>query len=153
MKNKIRSYIATLTAVLMLICTTEVNASSPLDDISEMKGVDYVYIGEGMLSSVGDIGGVDIGRIASELTGLEVVSASEPSPRQAIKSYIPKLTKSLERVQDVKDSDGERVRIYAKKKKVGFSEMLMIVEDDDDIVIIRITGSINPEEIKDLVGN
>lgn len=118
-----------------------------LEEISEMNDVEVTYITQRMLQSMGankiKIGGLNISKIAVELTSLQILTAEEKSVakvRNKLRS-INKI-KGLELIMKMKEDD-ERTEMYGEKGANGnYRKLLLLVDEGDEIIIVYMKGSI-----------
>jgi len=141
--------------------TLEINASYKDNDelfkkLSDIKGVEVVYISKSLLSMMPNINtsGVNIGSIASKLDGLQIFSSETKNAVKTLRAEAEKLIKNnkYETLMMVKDDTSKTV-FYLNKLNSKESEMLMIDEDVDEITIIRFMGRFTVEDIQELTKN
>lgn len=150
MKNVIKYMVVLIVALTIGI--EESKARNPFDEIAEMENVQYIYIGKSMLSSVGNVGGIDLNGVTSDLKSLEIVTTEDAAAMKDIVKLMSEVTSKMEKMQDIRNNeDGERVRIYVMDGGNTFSEMLMQVEEPQEYVLIRLVGKVDPENIKNLM--
>lgn len=128
--------------------------SNFLDKYSETKGVSYVYISKAMLSLMPNMKaeGVNIGKIASKLDGMRILSCESHTViaklKNEIAAVIPKNGyNELMRIND----DGEKVVIYMKENKSGSNEFVLVESEKDELQIIQITGKLTLKEIQGII--
>ena len=148
---KTKKYISILTVVFLLcIGTISVKAENSLSELSEIKGVEYIYISESMLNSMGGKAPIDMLSAISELRKVEILSCESSSSIQKVKSTVPKIVKGFELVSKVKDEE-ESISFYGIKSGKHYSELLLIIEESDEIVIIKLKGKIDASALKELI--
>ena len=128
------------------------------DKYAEMEGVTSVYITKSMLNLLpnmsGSINGVNIGKFASRLDNIQILSSDEP----AIISKLRKETADIntkngyEELMRVRE-DGEKTTIYFKDKKGKKKEFVLLVDEKDEFTIISIIGDITLQEIQGMIQN
>lgn len=146
-KNCISIVIALL---LMIVGSGKISAESHFDDVADIKGVEYIYISEEMLKTVG--GQVSLGMLpaVSNLTCVEIVSCENKDAIAKVKAKIPTMIKDMELLSKIKDEE-ENTAFYGKKNNGYLIEFIMIVDEGDEIEIIGLKGKINPDELKELM--
>lgn len=127
--------------------------SNFLDKYSGMKGVSYVYISKAMLSLMPNVKaeGVNIGKIASKLESVRIVSCENPSVIARLKNDISIVTpkngyNELMRMSD----DGEKTVIYMNEKK-GKNEFVLVQSERNELQIIQIVGNLTLKEIQGII--
>lgn len=130
------------------------------EKISDLKGVNVVYISKAMLGMMPNtnMGDINVGQIAGKLNSLEIYSVDDKQSYDKVRGIITLLINSgeYETMMRVKDSDSNTV-FYSRKKKSEQqeSEMIMISEDKNkkELSIIRFIGIFTVKEIQDLQKN
>ena len=149
-----RTYIITL---LLSLCSLFTYAQdSFFDKFADMEGVTSVYISKAMLSLMPDMKteGVNIGKVASKLDNIQILSCEKPSVIAQLRketAYInPKNGyEELIRVND----EGEKTTIYLKRNKDGKKEFVLLNNEKKEFTVIVITGDLTLEEIQGIVNN
>jgi len=123
------------------------------DKLADIKGVEVVYISKSLLGMMPkmNMSGVNIGSVASKLTGLQIFTAEKGGAFKTLKSESGKLVKKgkYETVMFVKDDDSKTV-FYLRKLDDKESELLMITEEPSEISVIRLMGSFTIKDIQGL---
>lgn len=130
------------------------NNDALFSSLSNIKGVDVVYISKTMLGMMPNMNmpGVDIGNMARKLESIEIYSAEGESTSKRLIHASEALLRSgnYETLMLTKD-DGSKTAFYIKKSKSNQgSEMLMITEEGNDATIIRFSGNFTVQDIKNL---
>lgn len=126
-----------------------------IEKISEMDDVDATYITKSMLRNMAtgniSINGMNISRIAKDLTGLQVLYVEKKSVAKARNLLKPlKNTGDMEVILKIKD-DGERTELFGKKNRSGnYSQLLFTVDEGDAMTIVYITGNVSQESFSEL---
>ena len=147
-----RTYIITL---LLSLCSLFTYAQdSFFDKYADMEGVTSVYISKAMLSLMPDMKaeGVNIGKMASKLDNIQILSCEKASVIAQIKkdvSYInPKNGyQELIRIND----EGEKVTIFQKQNEGKQKEFVLLCEEQNELTIIIITGNLTLQEIQSII--
>lgn len=125
------------------------HGSNSLEELSEIRNIEYIYISESMLKSMGGNVPVDVLSAISNLTSIEILSSDEANAVKQIKKKVSKITQELEVISKMKEDD-EQISFYGIKSGNFYSRMLLIIEEDGEICLIELTGKVNPEELKKL---
>lgn len=146
-------YLSVLITIMVLsFFVSNANGAETLEDLSEIDGVEYIYISESTLRSMGygiDLYGIDILHAASSLTDLEVITCDHPIGIKKIKAKIVPFVKRLNLLSKIKD-DSESVEIYGKSQGKYYNKMMVIVDEDGEYVIVYMQGKIDPVILKGL---
>ncbi len=148
--NKLNYKSILIAFVFLCIGSFSSKAESSLNALSDIKGVEYIYISESMLNSMGGKAPVEMLSAISGLTSVEILVTESETSMSRIKNCIPEIVKGLKLESKVKDED-ESVSFYGVKSGKFYSELLMIMEEDDEIVIIKLKGKIDTAAIKELI--
>lgn len=147
-----RTYIITL---LLSLCSLFTYAQdSFFDKYADMGGVTSVYISKAMLSLMPDMKaeGVNIGKMASKLDNIQILSCEKASVIAQIKkdvSYInPK--NGYEELMRIND-EGEKTTIFLKHDKEKQKEFVLLSEEQNELTIIIITGNLTLQEIQSII--
>ena len=147
-----RTYIITL---LLSLCSLFTYAQdSFFDKYADMEGVTSVYISKAMLSLMPDMKaeGVNIGKMASKLDNIQILSCEKASVIAQIKkdvSYInPK--NGYEELMRIND-EGEKTTIFQKQNEGKQKEFVLLCEEQNELTIIIITGNLTLQEIQSIV--
>ena len=134
-----RTYIITL---LLSLCSLFTYAQdSFFDKYADMEGVTSVYISKAMLSLMPDMKaeGVNIGKMASKLDNIQILSCEKASVIAQIK-------------KDVSINDeGEKTTIFLKHDKEKQKEFVLLSEEQNELTIIIITGNLTLQEIQSII--
>lgn len=147
-----RTYIITL---LLSLCSLFTYAQdSFFDKFADMDGVTSVYISKTMLNLMPDMQteGVNIGKVASKLDNIQILSSEKPS-------VIAKLRKELEYINPKNgyeelirvNDEGDKTTIYLKRNKSGKKEFVLLNNEKNEFTVILITGDLTLEEIQGIV--
>lgn len=130
------------------------NKASNFEDISNITGVEVVYITKALLGMMPnmDMPGVNIGKVAGKLESLQIYSTEEKGPAILLKRTINKLIQlgSYETLMLVKDSDSKTAFYLKSEGKDKKSELLMVTEDGSDVSVIRMLGNFTIQDIQNL---
>lgn len=133
---------------------TPQNNDALFSQLSNIKGIQVVYISKSMLGMMPDMNmpGVDIGNIAGKLESLEIYTAEEELASKRLANVSEGLLKggNYETLMLIKDNDSKTGFYIKKNKSNQGSEMLMITEDDANSTIIRFLGNFTVQDIKNL---
>ena len=139
----IRTYIITL---LLSLCSLFTYAQdSFFDKYADMEGVTSVYISKAMLSLMPDMKaeGVNIGKMASKLDNIQILSCEKASVIAQIKNGYEELM----RIND----EGEKTTIFLKHDKEKQKEFVLLSEEQNELTIIIITGNLTLQEIQSII--
>lgn len=133
---------------------SESGSKDIFDHLSDINGVEVVYISKAMLSMMPNMKmpGVNIGNTASKLESLQILSTETKSAATNLRREIDKHIKNgeYETLMYVKDQ-GSKTEFYTKKTQdKKNSEMIMITQDNDEITIIRFLGNFNIKDIQSI---
>ena len=140
---------------LSFFCTISHAQEKVLEDISEMKNVEVTYITKNMLQSMSKsnitIGGLNISKIAKELTSLHIINVKEESTVKARNKMRSVLNdEKFEVIMRMKEDD-ERTDILGKKDNKGdYISLLLNVDEGDEITIVYMTGNIGQNCLAEL---
>lgn len=133
---------------------TPQNSDALFSNLSNIKGVEIVYISKSMLGMMPNMNmpGVDIGNIAGKLESLEIYSSEEGAASKRLTTATEGLLKGgdYETLMLIKDNDSKTAFYMKKHKSNQASEMLMITEDGADATIIRFLGTFSIQDIKNI---
>lgn len=119
-----------------------------------MDGVKSVYISKAMLSLMPslDVDGVDIGKTATKLDNIQILSTEKTDIREKMSKEVKALASKgkVEELMRVKE-DGENVHIYMKDLGNKKNEFILFNDDKDELTIIIITGSLTLTDIQNIV--
>ncbi len=123
--------------------------------LSESKGITVVHISKSMLSMMGDIKtqGVDIGSISGKLSSISVFTSDNASGSKIIRDELGNILKEgkYEQTIYVKDNSSSTVFYNRKiKSKNGSETEILMVVEDKEVVLIRLIGDINENDLKQL---
>lgn len=140
--------------ILILICLLSILSVSAraqetvLEEISEMKHVEVVYISSSMLKSLqsnnASIAGFATSSLADDLSSLQILTVDDKSvakAREKLKTVDKKY--NMEVVMKLKEND-TRTDMYAIRtpNKSYFSKLLTIVDEGKKITVIYMTGKV-----------
>jgi hypothetical protein len=133
---------------------SEVENKDIFDQLTDINGVEVVYISKAMLSMMPNMKmpGVNIGNTAGKLESLQILSTETKSAVINLKREINKHIKNgeYETLMYVKDQ-GSKTEFYTKKTQdKKNSEMIMITQDNDEVTIIRFLGNFNIKDIQSI---
>lgn len=133
---------------------SEVENKDIFDQLTDINGVEVVYISKAMLSMMPNMKmpGVNIGNTAGKLESLQILSTETKSAVINLKREIDKHIKNgeYETLMYVKDQ-GSKTEFYTKKTQdKKNSEMIMITQDNDEVTIIRFLGNFNIKDIQSI---
>lgn len=141
-----------LSMIIMCMISISCAAQKTLSEVSNIKGVTSIYIGNMMLKMAGssiDFGSdqeaVDIGKLVNDLTSIEIVQCDGNSMEKAEKVCKKVLSKlPLEVVTEV-SKDDQKVEISGVFNKDGktMSMLLIAVEESSELVYIILKGKIS----------
>ncbi|MBP3713721.1 MAG: DUF4252 domain-containing protein [Phocaeicola sp.] len=127
---------------------------SSLEKFTDMDGVKSVYISKAMLSLMPslDVDGVDIGKTATKLDNIQILSTEKTDIREKMSKEVKALASKgkVEELMRVKE-DGENVHIYMKDLGNKKNEFILFNDDKDELTIIIITGSLTLTDIQNIV--
>lgn len=147
-----RNFIITL---LLFVCSImSYGQNSFFDKYADMDGITSIYISKSMLSMMPNMKteGINIGKIASKLDNIQILTCEKPS-------LIPKIKKELEFINPKNgyeslvriNDEGEKSTIYQKTIKKDKKEFVLIVAEKSELTIIVITGNLNLEEMQGII--
>lgn len=138
---------------LLCLCLSASAQKALFDKYSDAKGVSSVYISKAMLGMAAGLkaGKSDIGKIASRLDHLQILTFERPSMIRTVrKEAVEAFRKEgFEQIMQVKD-DGDNVTIYMKTHKNKKNEFVLFNVGDDELEIINVLGNVTLKEIKGL---
>lgn len=138
---------------LLCLCLSASAQKALFDKYSDAKGVSSVYISKAMLGMAAGLkaGKSDIGKIASRLDHLQILTFERPSMIRTVrKEAVEAFRKEgFEQIMQVKD-DGDNVTIYLKTHKNKKNEFVLFNVSEDELEIINVLGNVTLKEIKGL---
>ncbi|MBE6314775.1 MAG: DUF4252 domain-containing protein [Bacteroidales bacterium] len=151
--KKVLNFIIVLCVVIF--CSQDMKAKSALESIADIDGVEYIYISESMLGSMGCdqiMSAYNLGEVAASLTSLEILECDlveSEKELDLIREKLASITKEMLLMSKIKEDD-ETVTIYTRKEGDVTTQMLLIVDAVEEISVIYLKGKINSEAIKNL---
>lgn len=147
-----RTYIITL---LLCLCSVAGYAQDAFfDKFADMEGVTSVYISKAMLSLMPDMKaeGVNIGKVASKLDHIQILSCEKPELIARLKKEVEYIQpkNGYEELMRVND-EGERTIIYLKHDKSGKKEFVLLNNEKGEFTIIVIAGNLTLQEIQGII--
>lgn len=135
-------------AVLVGACLTAAAQEEAFRRAAKLPNVEYVYLSRNILSMVGGslpVQGME--EVASQLTSMEVLSAS--TPEAAAKSYelLDSLRGSMELLSHIAETDSS-VEIYGVRTDDHLSSLLVLAATEASMSAVMMKGTIDPEVIK-----
>ncbi len=143
---------AALASAVMLIPGLVSAQDKTFEKISQLPEVQYVYISESMLSSVGEMvenPGFNIGPAIEHLKSLEVLSCSDTTSFDKVRGMLSPRIETLPLLAKKQD-DKEDIEIYGSRKGDRLTNMLFVMEDSLKLSAIYLTGSIDPELLRSI---
>lgn len=121
------------------------------EKISKLPEVQYVYISESMLSSMG--GMVDQPRFVAaavdKLKSLEILTCEDPAAFDRVRKMLDPCIDELQLLSKVHD-DQEDIEIYGTRNGDNLSSLLLVKSEKDDFCAIFITGNIDPDSLRSM---
>lgn len=146
--------------ITMCMISISCAAQRTLSEVSSIKGVTSIYIGKMMLKMAGsgiDFGNgqdaIDIGKLAKNLTSIEIVQCDGNVAQQVEKVCRKVLARyPLEVITEV-TKDDQNVEISGVLNKDGktMNMLLITVEESDELVYILLQGKIDIESINEAI--
>lgn len=129
---------------------------SSLEKYADMDGVKSVYISKAMLSLMPsvDLEGVNIGKTATKLDNIQILSTEKQDIRKKMTNEIKSLVGKgkVEELMRVKEED-ENVNIYMKDLGDKKSEFILFNDEKDELTIIIITGTLTLNDIQKIIND
>lgn len=149
-----RIYLITL---LLALCSLTMHAQdSFFNRFADMEGVTSVFISKAMLSLMPDVKaeGVEIGKIASRLDHIQILSSEKKSVAALMRKEAAFInTKNgYEELMRVND-EGDKVSVFLKQQNDGKKEFVMLNDEKDEFTIILIVGNLTAEDIRDIINH
>lgn len=141
--------------LLLFLCSLFTYAQdSFFDKVADMEDVTSVYVSKAMLSLIPAVqaDGVNIGKVASKLDCIRIVSCEKPDIIAQLKKEITFITpeNGYEELIDVNE-DGEKTTIYLKQNKNKTNEFILVNEQKTDFNLIFITGNLTLQEVQEII--
>ena len=145
--------------LLTTIASFAQSGKSIYQKYSEAEGVSAVYISPAMFRLMGKIPdlnvegeNVNLAPVIQSLSGLYLITSSNPQINSSIKTEADKLVKSghYELLMEAKDS-GELVRMYTVGTKDFVEGFVMITVDGEEVTFISLDGKMNRDELDNLL--
>ncbi|MBD5341653.1 MAG: DUF4252 domain-containing protein [Bacteroides sp.] len=126
----------------------------------EIPQFETVYIGKSMLqmvnSSTLNIEGINLNSLVGKLESVQVISAEKSKPGKKLKEMADKEFSPAKKYEIMLEShdEGDSTTIYFKKISDKSNEYVLINSStgDHETTVIILTGSITPEDLKNLRG-
>lgn len=146
-------------AIMFLLSMVQISAHAQeaiLEEISEMKNVEVVYISKAMLKSMRahgmNVGGMNISTLANELSSLNIMTVEDERAVSKVRNKLKTVGKdyNMEVVVKIKDSEGSTEMYATRDSKNYYAQLLTIVDEGDEMTIIYMTGTIGMGSLNEL---
>lgn len=146
-------------AIMFLLSMVQISAHAQeaiLEEISEMKNVEVVYISKAMLKSMRahgmNVGGMNISTLANELSSLNIMTVEDERAVSKVRNKLKTVGKdyNMEVVVKIKDSAGSTEMYATRDSKNYYAQLLTIVDEGDEMTIIYMTGTIGMGSLNEL---
>ncbi|HHV04353.1 MAG: DUF4252 domain-containing protein [Bacteroidales bacterium] len=149
-----------LITVTLLLTLSAFGQSRFYKKYSGYEGMTKVYISPSMFSMMGDdaqlnlTNEVNIARVIKNLTGLYILSTSNPVYVQEMKKDFNDLIKAgeFEILMEVEDGS-DKVIMYMQKKDNVISDLYICAQEEEEFNVIYLNGKITQEDLKDMMKN
>ncbi len=130
---------------------------------SDDKGVSAVYISKSMFNLMGKLPAVEmndedinLSELVKSLDGFYLLEFSNDNAvRQSLLNDVKKFVKAdnYETLMEIKDDDGENVRIYIRSLGDDVKGLVMMISDDESSTFIFIDGKISRENLEKILSS
>ena len=130
---------------------------------SDEKGVSAVYISKSMFNLMGKLPAVEmndedinLSELVKSLDGFYLLEFSNDNAvRQSLLNDVKKFVKAdnYETLMEIKDDDGENVRIYIRSLGDDVKGLVMMISDDESSTFIFIDGKISRENLEKILSS
>ena len=140
--------------VLFLLCSTLCFAQDKLfEKYADKDNVTSVYISKSMFQMMPDnmrAGGLDLGNLKGKIHNLQILTSENKEVKEQMKADFDAVVgKDHELLMKVK-SDDTRASFFVKQKGEKISELIMLTDDEEDYVVMRLTGDVTIQDIRQI---
>ena len=150
-----------ITAAVLSLSAIAQDGKSIYNKYSNEEGVSAVYISPAMFRLIGKIpeikteeNGVDLSPIIRSLTGMYIISTSNPKVREKIHDEASRFVKSkkYELLMEAKDN-GEAMNMYTIGNDKIINGFVFLAKDGEETSFICFDGNIDRKQFEDTVSS